>query len=77
MVVLPTGLDRKIVKFRDGLRAAVDIDVVLELPDLRGSRRKNQVLGTDGIHDIRSAKDPSPAAAAVLRSTCTWRCFPP
>ena len=52
MVVLPYSLDGEVVQLRHGLRAAVQIDVVLELSDLRGPGGQNQVLGADGVDHI-------------------------
>jgi len=50
------GLDRKIVQFRDGLRAAVHLHVVFKGAQLRGAGRQNQVLHVHGVYDINRGK---------------------
>ncbi len=44
--------DRHIVNLADSCGAAVDIDVVFELADLRGAGRQNQILRIHGVDDI-------------------------
>ena len=41
---VPDRLDRKIIELLHRAGAGVETDVVFELPDLRSSRRQNQVL---------------------------------
>ena len=50
------GLDREIVKFLDGLRAAIHLHVVLKGAELCSAGRENQVLRTDGVDDINGRK---------------------
>ena len=50
------GLDREIVEFLDGLRAAIHLHAVLQGAELRSARRENQVLRTDGVYDINGRK---------------------
>src|SRR5712664_1167338 len=45
-------LDREIVQLRDGPRARVRRDVVLELPDLGGAGRQHDVLLAEGVDDV-------------------------
>ena len=50
------GLDRQIIQFLDGLRAAVHLYVVLKHPELCSARRENQILRIDGIYDVHRGK---------------------
>src|SRR5712692_1332383 len=50
------GVDREIVEFLDGLRAAIHLHVVLEGAELRRSRGENQVLRVDRVYDINGGK---------------------
>ena len=44
--------DREVVQLGDGLRTAVQSDVVFELTDLRGTRGQDEVLRIDGVDHI-------------------------
>ena len=46
------GLDRQVVQLRRRLRAAVQVDVVLERADLRGAGRQDQVLRVDRVDHV-------------------------
>ena len=52
MVVLPTRLMGRSFNSGHRLRAAVQVNVIFELSDLRSSRGQNQVLGADGVDHI-------------------------
>ena len=52
MVLFADGLDRQIVEFLDRRGAGVQSDVIFELPDLRSSRRQNQILIADRVHHV-------------------------
>ena len=49
-------LDREIVEFLDGLRAAVHLHVVLKSAKFCSARRENQVLRADGVDDVNGRK---------------------
>ncbi len=49
--------DRQIVQFGNFLRAAVQLDIVLAVADLRSPLRQNDILDADCVHHIR-ARNP-------------------
>ncbi len=50
------GFNRKIVQFRDGLRASVHLHVVFERAKLRCAGGKDEVLRIHGVDDVDGGK---------------------
>ncbi len=45
-------LDREIVQLRNRLRSSIHLNVIFERPHLHRSRRQNNVLRVDRVHDV-------------------------
>ena len=46
------GLNRQIIEFSHGLRTGIQLYLMLQRPELRGTGRQNKILCADGIHHV-------------------------